>query len=195
MTNPKQPKLLIFGGVNGAGKTTLAYSMVPHITTIERFLNADNIARGLSPLAPEKVALRAGKILLQQIDELIEEQTTFAIETTLASKGHLKTIEKAQSKGFYCEMFYVWMPDVSYSHERVAMRVKKGGHPIPAKDIERRYQRSVNNFWHHYRMQVDEWRLYTNMHEKHDLLAFGKQNNYTVKSEELWKLATQNQPI
>lgn len=140
-------KLYIIGGCNGAGKTTASFTILPEILSCREFVNADEIARGLSPFQPEKVAIEAGRIMLKRIAELIEEGETFALETTLATKSYAHTIKQAQSKGYNVTMIFFWLKNSSLAHERVQKRVSEGGHDIPPEVIERRYANGLKNLF------------------------------------------------
>ncbi|MGA0559032.1 zeta toxin family protein [Larkinella sp. VNQ87] len=139
------PKLFILAGCNGAGKTTAAYTILPDVLNIRQFVNADEIARGLSPFEPESVALEAGRMMLNRMNQLLEQQVDFAFETTLSTRSYVQTIKRAQQAGYSVTLFYVWLESVELAKERVAARVARGGHSIPPEVIERRYKRSIQN--------------------------------------------------
>jgi predicted ABC-type ATPase len=133
------PHLYIIAGPNGAGKTTGAYTFLPEILHIKQFVNADEIARGISPFDPASVAIQAGKVMLNRIDQLLEALNSFALETTLTTIGYLKTIARAHDLGYEVRLFYVWLNSPALVIDRVKKRVAKGGHNIPVEVIERRY--------------------------------------------------------
>lgn len=162
--NPESPTIYLFAGCNGAGKTTFAraYLTTDYFKTPPRFLNADEIARGLSPLAPESVALKAGKLLLSEIDNCLRDHKSFAIESTLSGQAQIEILKHAGSLGYRIEMFYLWIPSSAVAIKRIVQRVKKGGHPIPAHDVERRYSRSLQNFVHTYAPLADLWQVWNN---------------------------------
>ena len=151
----KTPQLYIISGCNGAGKTTASYTILPEILECKEFVNADEIARGLSPFQPEKVAIEAGKIMLKRIDELLKEKTNFAIETTLASKTYNHTILSAREKGYNITLIYFWLSSVELAKERVKKRVLEGGHNIESQVIERRYYAGIKNLFDIYLPLVD----------------------------------------
>lgn len=126
-----EKRLYIIAGCNGAGKTTASFTILPDILECREFVNADEIAKGLSPFQPEKVAFEAGRIMLHRIDELIAAGETFAFETTLATKSYRTTIREAKEKGFYVTLLFFWLNDVDLAVERVKTRVREGGHNIP----------------------------------------------------------------
>ena len=155
------PRCLIIAGPNGAGKTTFALEYLPRIG-VRHFLNADMIAGGLSPLAPETVAVEAGRLFLREMEARIVAREDFAFETTLSGKGYVRLIERLQAEGWTVELYYLALPRPEMSKRRVAERVTHGGHNIPVSDIERRYPRSLRNLFDAYSMVVDECRCYMN---------------------------------
>lgn len=132
------PNLYIISGCNGAGKTTASFTVLPEMLNCQEFVNADEIARGLSPFQPEKVAVEAGRIMLQRIDELIKKQTDFGIETTLATRSYTQTIKKSKSQGYNITLVYFWLSSPELAIARVKRRVAEGGHNIPEEVIRRR---------------------------------------------------------
>lgn len=154
--------LYIIAGCNGAGKTTASMTVLPEILDCREFVNADEIAKGLSPFDPEKVAVEAGKIMLQRIDYLLSHKETFAIETTLATRSYKALVERAQSLGYEVVLLFFWLPSPSYAEQRVATRVASGGHNIPQEVIHRRYWRGIQNLFNIFVPIVDRWALYDN---------------------------------
>ena len=157
------PKLFIIAGCNGAGKTTASYSVLPELLGCKEFVNADEIARGLSPFNPESVAIEAGKLMLQRINVLMAERKTFAIETTLATKSYANTIKKAKELGYTVILLFFWLPSPEMAVERVAKRVREGGHNIPTNVIYRRYWASLLNFFTIFAPIVDSWMFFDNV--------------------------------
>ena len=137
------PNLYIIAGCNGAGKTTASYTILPEILHCKEFVNADEIARGLSPFQPEAVAIQAGKIMLQRIKELITLNNDFAIETTLTTLSYKQTINIAKEKGYKVTLIFFWLNDVNLAIKRVESRVLDGGHNIPEETIRRRYKKGL----------------------------------------------------
>ncbi len=131
--------LYIIAGCNGAGKTTASYTILPEILDCKEFVNADNIAAGLSPFNPESVALEAGRIMLVRIRELIDEHVDFAFETTLATRSYVSLIKEAKKKGYSIVLVFFWLDSAGQAIKRVAMRVSEGGHNIPDDVVTRRY--------------------------------------------------------
>jgi len=143
-------KLYIIAGCNGAGKTTASYNILPQILDCKEFVNADEIARGLSPFQPEKVAIEAGRIMLQRVDELMRHGVDFAVETTLATKTYVQKIKKAQESGYIVTLLFLWLRNVELAKDRVEIRVKEGGHNIKEDVIERRYVSGIRNLFELY---------------------------------------------
>lgn len=150
------PTLYVVAGCNGAGKTTFAKEFLPSIGVI-RFLNADEIARGLSPLKPEAAAFKAGRLLLTELNALIERCETLALESTLSGRTYLKTFQEAKQRGYEIELHFVWIPDVREAIRRVRQRVIEGGHHVPAADVRRRFTRSIEHFLNDYASLADRW--------------------------------------
>ena len=167
----KTPQLYIISGCNGAGKTTASYTILPEILECKEFVNADEIARGLSPFQPEKVAIEAGRIMIRRIDELLREKTNFAIETTLASRTYKNTILTAREKGYNITLVFFWLNNVELAKERVKNRVKEGGHNIENQVIERRYYAGIKNLFDIYLPIVDMAMIYDNSTIEHILIA------------------------
>ena len=155
------PTLCILGGCNGAGKTTLARELLPRLGLM-RFLNADEMARGLSPLDPSLSAFRAGRLLLQEARSLIEAKASFAIESTLSGKTYVALIREAKESGYRILLHYIVIGSPSQAIARVALRVKLGGHDVPDEDVCRRFDRSRRHFLNDYLPLADEWGLWDN---------------------------------
>jgi predicted ABC-type ATPase len=149
------PTCWIIAGPNGAGKTTFAMEYLPKVAGCTHFINADLIAAGLSPLAPERELIAASRIFLHEIEERIEQRDDFAFETTLAGRTYLRLIERLQRDGWQVELVYLALSSVEMSKLRVAERVAHGGHNIPIRDIERRFPRSLHNLLNDFSHRVD----------------------------------------
>ena len=150
--------LYIIAGCNGAGKTTASISILPKILECREFVNADEIAKGLSPFNPEGVAIEAGRLMLQRIDYLIEQDSSFSIETTLSTRSYSRLVERAHEKGFRVQLLFFWLPNPEAAVARVARRVCEGGHNIPVEVIKRRYRSGIENLfsiWSHYRFWME----------------------------------------
>jgi len=145
-----QPVCTIIAGPNGSGKTTFALSYLPNFAHCRNFINADLIAVGLSPLAPEREWLNASRLLLGEIRQYEGRNESFAFETTLAGRGYLRLIRRLLKSDWRVELYYLWLPNVDMSIARVAERVRHGGHDIPHASIVRRYPRSIFNLLNNY---------------------------------------------
>ncbi len=180
--------LYIIAGCNGAGKTTTSYTVLPEMLNCKEFVNADEIARGLSPFQPETVSFQAGRIMLNRIKELLKAKNGFAFETTLATRSYAPLIMEAKEKGYSVVLIYFWLESVELAKARVRVRVEKGGHNIPPDVIERRYLRGLENFFTLYKNICDSWIVYDNSHEIPILIARGSTNmdNY-IFNNDLWK--------
>ena len=164
------PELFIIAGCNGAGKTTAAYNLLPEVFDTTEFINADEIARGINKDEVESAAFAAARIMLQRIDSLIENKQSFAFETTLSGLTYIKIIEKARANGFDVTLFFVYLESAAMAGDRVAFRVKKGGHHIPKDVIERRYLKGLKNL-PKYAAIVQNWYLLNNSGDKYLMIA------------------------
>ena len=156
------PICWIIAGPNGAGKTTFALEYLPTVAQCRRFINADLIAAGLSPLAPERRLLAASRLFLREIEDCISACQDFAIETTLAGRTYLKLVERLTAAGWRVELIYLTLPDAEFSRLRVVERVKHGGHNIPAADIARRFPRSLYNLHYLFSARVHQTACFMN---------------------------------
>jgi predicted ABC-type ATPase len=163
--------LYIISGCNGAGKTTASFTILPEVLDCREFVNADEIAKGLSPFQPEKVAFEAGRIMLHRISELLESGQVFAFETTLATKSYKSKIALAQEKGYKVILLFFWLQDVELAIERVKTRVLEGGHNIEKDVIRRRYINGIANLFNIYLSIVDEVMIFDNSFGKPELIA------------------------
>lgn len=165
----KQSTCYIIAGPNGAGKTTFAMKYLPKIAGCLNFINADEVARGLSPLNMEAAQLKASRIFLNAIEENIRARECFAFETTLSGKAYLQKIQQWKNTGWRVELFYLWLPSAAFSAKRVEYRVKQGGHDIPEDAIERRYPRSIANLFE-YAKFCDRVNCYDNSEQLPELI-------------------------
>jgi len=156
------PTVIVLGGINGAGKTTAARSLLANTLHVMTFVNADVIAQGLSGFDPNAAAMRAGRIMLEQLDELAAERANFAFETTLAGRGYARWLNSLRESGYKVHLFYFWLNSTETAIARVAARVKKGGHHVPEATIRQRYGRSIQNLFGLYLPVVDSWKVYDN---------------------------------
>ncbi len=158
----KKPNIYIVAGPNGAGKTTFAEEFLPHYVECRTFINADTIARGLAAFSPDAAALKAGRLLLEQIETYAAKKIDFAFETTLAGVAYLSRLEKLKKEGYAIHLFFLWIPDVKLSLARVANRLKMGGHDISEKVVRRRFRKGIKNFFKLYQPFLDSWMLFDN---------------------------------
>lgn len=155
-----QPSVYVLAGANGAGKTTFAAEFLPDFVRCREFLNADLIAAGLSPFAPETQNVRAGRLLLARIRELTEARQEFGFETTLAGRGYVRQFQQMRDYGYRIVVFFLWLPSADMAVNRVANRMRQGGHSVPEPDIRRRYSAGIRNFFGIYQPLLDAWWLY-----------------------------------
>ena len=167
----KEKNLYIIAGCNGAGKTTASFTILPEIINCKEFVNADEIAKGLSPFQPEKVAFESGRIMLNRINELLKDNESFAFETTLSTRSYKNKILEAKEKGYTTTLLFFWLQNIELAKERVKIRVLEGGHNIEPEVIERRYQKGINNLFDIYLPIVDGALIFDNSNGKHELLA------------------------
>ncbi len=164
------PDIFIIAGCNGAGKTTAAYNLLPKVFKTVEFVNADEIARGLSPLNVEGVAFQAARIMIERIEQLITLDKSFSFETTLSGSSYLKFIKRAKDKGYGITFFFIYLNSAELAKSRVALRVSKGGHNISDEVVTRRYTKGINNF-SKYALLTDDWYLYDNSASDYQLVA------------------------
>jgi len=154
--------LYIISGCNGAGKTTASYTVLPEVLHCKEFVNADEIAKGLSPFNPESVAIEAGRLMLQRIEYLLVKDESFSIETTLATKSYINLVRRAQVKGYTVRLLFFWLNSPELALQRIAERVAKGGHNIPEPIVRRRYVAGICNLFRLFMSEVDSWEIYDN---------------------------------
>ena len=162
MVEAEPKRIIIIAGPNGAGKTTFARSFLPEEAGLTRFINADAIAAGLAAFAPETAAIRAGRLMLAEIEHCAQRGDSFAFETTLSGLSYLKHIEIWRGQGYLVSLYFLSLPNVETAIARVAERVQQGGHNIPENVIRRRFVSGQDNFQRHYQGAVDDWALYDN---------------------------------
>ena len=170
------PKLYIIAGCNGAGKTTASYTVLPEMLECKEFVNADEIAKGLSPFNPESVAIEAGRLMLSRIRELMDNGVDFAFETTLATRSYTSFVRDAQGKGYRVTLLYFWLDSPDLAVKRVAERVAAGGHNIDEKTIRRRYVKGIDNLFNLYMDIADYWLLVDNSESPFKIIAEGERN-------------------
>ena len=184
------PRFFIISGCNGAGKTTASYTLLPQLLNLHTFVNADEIADELSPQDPERESLRAFRLMLERMDQLIARGEDFAVETTLATKSLAGIIENAQQLGYKVGLLYFWLKSPDLAVKRVAIRVASGGHNIPENTIVRRYWQGMQNLRDIYLPRCDSWVLIDNSATDADWIAERKTGEETpvIYNKKLYNL-------
>ena len=173
MPAPTDKRIIIIAGPNGAGKTTFAREFLPNEADTFFFANADLIADGLSPFDPGAVAVRAGRMMLKEIDRYARRGVSFSFETTLAGRRYAQLIPRWQRSGYRVHLIFLKLRNESLAIERVTARVTHGGHPVAEDVIRRRFKQGWRNFEAIYRGLVDSWQLYDNSGERPELIEEG----------------------
>ncbi len=183
------PDVLVIGGPNGAGKTTVAPTLLRDLLRIREFVNADQIAAGLSAFNSEATTFQAGRIMLERVRDLGHRRVDFAFETTLSSRSFVPFLRKLKAEGYTFRLVYLWLKSAKQARERIAQRVRAGGHGIPARVVNRRYHRSIANFFSLYQNLADEWRFYDNSRTRDPRLvaAGGRSEVAQVVDPALWR--------
>lgn len=183
------PNLVIISGSNGSGKSTAAPALLQNTVHIDNFVNADVIAKGLSAFQPEKVAMKAGRIMLDRIHQLANDGETFAFETTLASKTFVPWIKRLKESGYKFHLVFLWLQAEELAISRVAERIKMGGHSVPEETIRRRYHSGLRNFFNLYTPIADRWSFYDNSDPTQCNLIAVKSNEQKMQVEQpiLWQ--------
>ena len=190
--HPVEKIMYIIAGCNGAGKTTASFTILPYVLDCREFVNADEIAKDLSPFHPESVAFEAGRTMLNRIDVLMEREESFSFETTLAAKSYHLLIKKAKEKGFKVVLLFFWLRSIELAKARVATRVIEGGHNIPPDVIERRYKSGITNLFRLYLPMVDEWIIYDNTSTLPVVICRNDfKSGLQIKNLALWKALKQ----
>ncbi len=179
-------KMYIIAGPNGAGKTTLSYTILPEIFDCDEFVNADEIAKGISPFNPEKARIKAGRLMLERMKELTLQGESFAIETTLSTKSYQGFIKKAKELGYDVILLFLALDSVELAIHRVQTRVSEGGHNIPIETIVRRYSKGMVNFFQIYQLIVSRWILVDNSKENFEFIAEGSGLEIIIRSKNKW---------
>ena len=163
MTDSAQKKIIIIAGPNGAGKTTFAREYLPNEATCPIFINADLIAAGRAPFAPETASIKAARLMLNEIKANVKVGNSFAFETTLSGKYYATQIPKWQKLGYKVKLLFLALPDAEMAIQRVAVRVASGGHHIPTTIVKRRFEKGLHNYHHVYKSIVNTWAMYNNL--------------------------------
>jgi predicted ABC-type ATPase len=172
--------LYVIAGPNGAGKTTFAKEFLPNEGECFEFVNADLIAGGLSPFAPERAAIWAGRIMLEQIHALADRGVDFGFETTLSGRTYIKLLHELKKKGYQIHLFFLWLSSVELALDRIKDRMKSGGHGVPESVVRRRFHRSLTNFFLLYKPLADTWSIHDNSGDEPRTVAFEESGNLEI---------------
>jgi predicted ABC-type ATPase len=184
------PRLYIIAGPNGAGKTTFAQQFLPRYADCPEFVNADLIAHELSPRSPEAAALRAGRLMLEQIHTLGRRNEDFGFETTLSGTTYLPLLRRLKTQRYKIHLFFLWIPTVELALARVADRVRQGGHDIPEAVVRRRFSKGIHNLFRVYHPFLDSWILFDNSTETPQVIASEEEGKMSVANQELFGTLT-----
>jgi predicted ABC-type ATPase len=183
----KHSNLIVIAGTNGAGKSTTAPSLLKGALEVTEFVNADLIAQGLSGFQPEGAVFHAGRVMLERIHFLAKKRIDFAFETTLASRTFAPWIADLRKTSYAFHLVFLWLPSEDFALNRVAERVRLGGHNVPEETIRRRYHAGIRNFFKLYRPLADKWFFYDNSSAEPRIVAYGEQEQYLiVRDEAIW---------
>lgn len=184
-------RLYVIAGCNGAGKTTASYTILPEILDCQEFVNADEIARGLSPFNPENESFEAGRLMLNRIKHLLNSGKSFAFETTLSTKSYLQLVNQAKAMNYQVTCLFFWLESEELAISRVEHRVKEGGHFIPEKIIRRRFKRGLHNFFNLFLPIFDNWLFINNSGDEYEVIAEGTYGEEEVGNHKLWNTLKQ----
>ena len=184
----KTRNLYIIAGANGSGKTTFARVFLPKYVHCMRFVNPDLIALGLSPFDPPRAALRAGRLVLDEIRRNLSDGTDFAFETTLSGRTYRRVVQHAKRCGYRVHILYLWVPTADLAIARIADRVAEGGHSVPESDVRRRFTRTLANLMTEYRPLADSLHFFDNSGETPQLVFVEEGGALSVKDEERYAL-------
>lgn len=182
-----QPSLYIIAGCNGAGKTTASFVVLPELLGCREFINADEIAKGISPFNPESVAITSGRIMLERIHLLLDEGVDFGFETTLSSIGLVKIIMRAKQSNYRICIVFFWLNTVQLALDRVAERVSEGGHNIANETIIRRYTRGIRNFKNTYQELANAWMIINNSNTQFEIISKFNDGQLTIYNHHLFQ--------
>jgi predicted ABC-type ATPase len=185
------PDVVVIAGPNGAGKSTLAPALLRDTLHIFEYVNADTIAEGLSAFAPEDASFRAGRVMLGRLHELAEEGKSFAFETTLATRFYAGWLDDLKASGYRVSVTFLWLRTVDIAIERVAERVRLGGHSIPEETIRRRYEGGLKNLFELYIPVTNAWRVFNAApKEPLEIARYDEKNGEIILDKETWRLIT-----
>ena len=182
----RNKNVYIIAGSNGSGKTTFAKTFLPGYTGCLHFVNSDLIARGLSPFSPRIAAMKAGRLVLEQISDLAGKGLDFGFETTLSGKSYINRLRDLKANGYALHLFFLWIPSVKLAVTRIKDRVAAGGHNVPRQDVRRRFPRGIRNLFKFYRPLLGSWMLLNNSSATPTLIAKEKGNQLTIIDTDLF---------
>lgn len=188
----RHPKLYVIGGPNGSGKTTFAQTFLPEYVKCIEFVNADLVAKGLSPFAPEKTAIQAGRLVLDRIHSLSNRGLDFGFETTLSGKTFVRLFKNLKEKGYRIHLFFLWINSVKLALERIETRVRHGGHDIAEPIVRRRFCKSLSNFFEMYQALADSWAIFDNSGDSPRMIAFEESGKLEILDPELFRLLSEH---
>jgi predicted ABC-type ATPase len=184
----RRPNLYVIAGPNGAGKTTFARKFLPDYVKCLEFVNVDLIANGLSPFDPERAALRAGRIMLEQIHSLADRGVDFGFETTLSGRTYVKLLQEMKKRWYLIHIFFLWISDVELALQRIRLRVRNGGHHIPEVIVRRRFGRSLPNFLRVYKPLADSWTIFDNSRDVPKTIAIEELGKVEILDPDLFNI-------
>jgi predicted ABC-type ATPase len=182
------PNLYVIAGPNGSGKTTFVKTFLPFYAHCLNFVNADLIASGLAPFSPEVAAIKAGKLMLEEIERYRKQQADFAFETTLAGKTYAKLMNEMKLSGYKIHLYFLWLRNPKIALARIAERVSMGGHDVPPQTVLRRFDRGLYNLFHLYRPLLDSWVLFDNSGQEPHMVANEINGTITLVDDTLFEV-------
>ena len=193
--NKKNLNLYIIAGPNGSGKTTFVKKFLPDYAKCLNFVNADLIASGLSPFSPDVAAIKAGRLMLEQIYEYADKGVDFAFETTLAGRSYVKLLKDLKNKGYKIHLYFLWVSNVKLAINRIAERVQIGGHDVPKETVRRRFSRGLHNLVDLYMPLLDSWIIFDNSTDTPCVIAKEEGGMMTVINDKLFKDVRRNAEV
>jgi predicted ABC-type ATPase len=182
----RRPNLYVIAGPNGAGKTAFARKFLPQYVECLEFVNADLIATGLSPFVPERAAIHAGRLMLEQIHSLAERGLDFGFETTLSGKTYVKLLQEMKKGGYLTHIFFLRISNVKLALERIQLRIQNGGHRVPEVIVRRRFSRSLPNFFRFYKPLADLWTIFDNSGDVPKMIVFEESGKIEILDPDLF---------
>ena len=195
INNEKSLNLYIIAGPNGSGKTTFVRKFLPDYAKCLNFVNADLIASGLSPFSPDVAAIKAGRLMLEQIYEYADKGVDFAFETTLAGKSYVKLLKDLKNKSYKIHVYFLWVSNVKLAINRIAERVKIGGHDVPKETVRRRFSRGLHNLFNLYMPLLDSWIIFDNSMDTPCVIAKEEDGILTIINDKLFKEIRRNAEV